>query len=214
VPGLELKVVPVDGLLEARLRGPNITPGYWRDAELTRAAFDAEGFYRMGDALLPVDPDDLTRGFLFHTRLNEDFKLSTGTWVRVGTVRTRLLGSLGDVAQDVVIAGHGRDGVSALIFPNALTCRALAGAGASDPFSQVLAHQSVRRAFRDRLAAYNGQNIGSSTGIQHALVLETPPSLEAMEITDKGSVNQRAVLSTRASLVEMLYAADGHDVLL
>ena len=214
VPGLELKVVPVDGLLEARLRGPNITPGYWRDPDLTRAAFDADGFFRMGDALLPVDANDLTRGFLFHTRLNEDFKLSTGTWVRVGAVRTRLLGALGDIAQDVVVAGHGRDRISVLIFPNALTCRALAGARASDPFAEVLGHETVRCAFRDRLASYNEQNIGSSTGIQHALVLETPPSLEAMEITDKGSVNQRAVLAARASLVDVLYAAETHDVLL
>jgi feruloyl-CoA synthase len=214
VPGLELKVVPVEGLLEARLRGPNITPGYWRDPALTHQAFDAEGFFRMGDALLPVDADDLSRGFVFHTRLNEDFKLSTGTWVRVGAVRSRLLGALGDLAQDVVVAAPGRDAVSVLIFPNATTCRALAGARAADPLAGVLGHPDVRRAFSDRLAAYNVQNVGSSTGVRHALVLETPPSLEAQEITDKGSVNQRAVLAARASLVDSLYAAGTDDVLL
>ena len=110
VPGLELKAVPVDGVLEARLRGPNITPGYWRDEDTTRAAFDEEGFYRMGDAIAPVDPDDplVAGGFVFRGRVREDFKLSTGTWVRVGPLRARLLAELGDIALDVVVAGHGR----------------------------------------------------------------------------------------------------------
>ena len=120
VPGVELKAVPVDGVLEARLRGPNITPGYWRDEDSTRAAFDEEGFYRMGDAIAPVDPDDplVAGGFAFRGRVREDFKLSTGTWVRVGTLRARLLAELGDIALDVVVAGHGRERVAVLLFPN------------------------------------------------------------------------------------------------
>ena len=128
VPGLELKAVPIDGVLEARLRGPNITPGYWRDDDATRAAFDEEGFYRMGDAIAPVDPDDplVAGGFAFRGRVHEDFKLSTGTWVRVGTLRARLLAELGDIALDVVVAGHGRERVAVLIFPNLPACRTLA----------------------------------------------------------------------------------------
>ena len=109
VPGVELKAAPIGDLLEVRLRGPNITPGYWGDEELTRAAFDDEGFYRMGDAIAPVDPENLSQGFMFRGRINEDFKLSTGTWVRVGPIRARMLAALGDIAQDVVIAGHERD---------------------------------------------------------------------------------------------------------
>lgn len=215
VPGLELKAAPVGDLLEARLRGPNITPGYWRDEEATRAAFDEEGYYRMGDAIAPFDPGDplVSRGFMFRGRINEDFKLSTGTWVRVGALRARLLAALGDVAQDVVVAGHGRDRVAVLIFPNALACRALADASADVPMPDVLAHPAVREAFVTRLEAYNAANPGSSTAVSRAVVLDTPPSLDAGEITDKGSLNQRAVLAHRPAVVERLYEA-GDDLLL
>ena len=215
VPGLELKAAPVGDLLEARLRGPNITPGYWRDDALTREAFDEDGFYRMGDAIAPFDPGDplVSRGFMFRGRINEDFKLSTGTWVRVGAVRTRLLACIGDVAQDVVITGHGRDAVGALIFPNALACRALAGAPPDRPFEEVLAHPAVRDAFSTRLQRYNDESPGSSTAVRRATLLDTPPSLEAGEITDKGSLNQRAVLAHRPAVVERLYDPDGDDVL-
>jgi feruloyl-CoA synthase len=215
VPGLELKAVPVEGRLEARLRGPNITPGYWRDDEQTRAAFDEEGFYRMGDAIAPADPDDpqIRRGFMFHGRINEDFKLSTGTWVRVGSVRARLLAAFGDLAQDVVITGHGRDLVGALVFPHAAACRRLAGAAPDVPIATVVATPAVRDAFAERLEHYNAANPGSSTAIHRMVLLETPPSLEAMEITDKGSINQRAVLAHRADQVHRLYAATGDSLL-
>ena len=216
VPGLELKTAPVDGLLEARLRGPNVTPGYWRDDALTKAAFDEEGFYRMGDAIAPADPDDpdIRRGFMFHGRLNEDFKLSTGTWVRVGSVRQRVLAAIGDVAQDVVITGHGREQVGALIFPNAVACRTLAGASGDVPMAVVASHPAVRAAFEQRLERYNDANPGSSTAIDRALLLTTPPSPDAMEITDKGSLNQRAVLAHRAGDVHRLHAAPGDALLL
>jgi feruloyl-CoA synthase len=215
VPGLELKAAPVDGLLEARLRGPNITPGYWRDDELTRSAFDDEGFYRMGDAIAPADPDDpeIRRGFMFHGRINEDFKLSTGTWVRVGAVRARLLAAIGDVAQDVVITGHGREKVGALIFPNTFACRRLAGAAPDAPLAVVTAATAVRDAFMDRLERYNTANPGSSTAIHRAVLLDRPPSLEALEITDKGSLNQRAVLAHRSEQVHRVYAAAGDSLL-
>jgi feruloyl-CoA synthase len=213
VPGLELKAVPIDGVLEARLRGPNITPGYWRDEETTRAAFDDEGFYRMGDAIAPVDPDDplVAGGFAFRGRVHEDFKLSTGTWVRVGTLRARLLAELGEVALDVVVAGHGRERVGALIFPNLAGCRALARATAS---TSPLDDAGVRRVFAERLARYNTAYPGSSTSIVRALLLNTPPSLEAMELTDKGSINQRAVLARRQADVERLWNATTDDILL
>jgi feruloyl-CoA synthase len=214
VPGLELKAAPTGDLLEARLRGPNITPGYWRDEELTRAAFDEDGFYRMGDAIAPADPEDLSRGFMFRGRLDEDFKLSTGTWVRVGSLRARLLAALGEIAQDVVITGHERDRVGALIFPNGIACRAVASADPSTPDAEVLCDSAVRQAFIDRLAAYNTASAGSSTSIHCALLLDTPPSFEAGEITDKGSINQRAVLARRAALVAALHGAPAGDLLM
>ena len=213
VPGVELKAVLVDGVLEARLRGPNITPGYWRDEDTTCASFDEEGFYRMGDAIAPVDPDDplVAGGFAFRGRVREDFKLSTGTWVRVGMLRARLLAELGDIALDVVVAGEGRERVAVLLFPNLAACRALAGSGAS---ASPIADAAVRQAFADRLARYNAAYPGSSTSIFRALILDSPPSLEGMEITDKGSINQRAVLARRQPEVEQLWNSTSRDVLL
>lgn len=213
IRGVQLKAVPVDGRLEARVKGPNVTPGYWGNAALTKAAFDDEGYYRMGDAIAPVDSSDLTRGFVFQGRLNEDFKLSTGTWVRVGAVRARLLAAAGDLVQDVVITGHGRDEVGALLFPNAHACRALAGAGADVAMRDVLADARVRDAVCARLDAYNAAHPTSSTAIRRARLLETPPSLEMKEITDKGSLNQRAVLTHRAAVVDDLYASTATIVL-
>jgi feruloyl-CoA synthase len=213
VPGVELKAVPVDGVLEARLRGPNITPGYWRDEDSTRAAFDEEGFYRMGDAIAPVDPDDplVAGGFAFRGRVREDFKLSTGTWVRVGMLRARLLAELGDIALDVVVAGEGRERVAVLLFPNLAACRTLAGSGAS---TSPIADAGVRQAFAERLDRYNTAYPGSSTSIFRARLLDSPPSLEAMEITDKGSINQRAVLARRRAEVEQLWDSTTGGVLL
>lgn len=214
VPGMELKAAAIGERWEARLRGPNITPGYWRDDALTRAAFDDEGFYRMGDAIAPADPDDLSRGFMFRGRINEDFKLSTGTWVRTGAVRARLLAALGDVAQDVVITGHERDSVGALIFPNVLTCRTLAGTDPQTSFAEVAVHPSVRDVVTTRLHAYNRDNVGSSTAVHRAVLLDTPPSFESAEITDKGSLNQRAVLAHRAALVDALHSSSSDSILI
>jgi len=213
IPGVHLKAAPVDGRLEARVKGPNITPGYWRNETLTRAAFDDEGYYRMGDAIAPIDPSNLTLGFVFQGRLDEDFKLSTGTWVRVGALRARLLAAIGDLVQDVVITGHGRDDVGALLFPNIAACRALAGMATDAAVLDVLASASVREGMRARLDAFNAANSGSSTSIQRARVLEAPPSLEMKEITDKGSLNQRAVLAHRAAVVDDLYASTAPVVL-
>ena len=167
----------------------------------------------MGDAIAPVDPDDplVAGGFAFRGRVREDFKLSTGTWVRVGMLRARLLAELGDIALDVVVAGEGRERVAVLLFPNLAACRALAGSGAS---ASPIADAAVRQAFADRLTRYNAAYPGSSTSIFRALILDSPPSLEGMEITDKGSINQRAVLARRQPEVEQLWNSTSRDVLL
>ncbi len=184
-PGVELKVAPVENKLEARLRGPNITPGFWRAPELTSAAFDEEGFYKLGDALTPADPDNPLQGFCFDGRLAEDFKLSTGTWVSVGPLRVKLLTSLLRVAHDVVFAGPDRDFLTALIFP-------LPGASAD----------GIREALEE-FARKHGSGI--STRVARALILDQPPSMDAGELTEKGSISQKAVLRNRAALVDELY---------
>jgi feruloyl-CoA synthase len=206
-PGLEVKLAPVGSKLEARVRGPNITPGYWRDQDLTAAAFDEEGYYRLGDAMRFVDPDDPSKGLIFDGRLAEDFKLSTGTWVSVGPLRARILAAAGGLAQDVVITGHDREFAGALIFPNLATCRDFAGLPADTVAADVLAHPTVVISFRDALAGLAYEGTGSSTFAARALLLDQPPSLDAREITDKGSINQKVVLERRAALVEELYAS-------
>ena len=176
-----------------RVRGPAVTPGYWRQAELTAAAFDDEGFYRLGDAVRLINERDPTRGLVFDGRIGEDFKLSNGTWVSVGPLRARLLASLAPYAQDVVIAGHDRDEVTVLIFPNRATCNALRA-------------DDLRAILSGSLGEVCAGATGSSTRVPRALMLDEPPSIDAGEITDKGSINQRAVLRHRAALVKELYA--------
>ena len=202
VPGVELKLVACGGKLEARLRGPNITPGYWRQGELTAQAFDEDGFYKLGDALKFEDPADPRAGLLFDGRIAEDFKLATGTWVNVGPLRARLLAQLEPYARDVVIAGGDRNEIGALIFPNLDACRRLAADAATD----VTADARVRAELRARLHAFARTSTGSSNRVGRAILMAEPPSLDAGEMTDKGSINQRAVLDRRAELVAELYA--------
>ena len=192
VDGLDMKLAPVNDKLEARFRGPSITPGYWRAPELTRAAFDEEGYYRTGDAMRFLDPGDPQAGLEFDGRIAEDFKLTTGTWVSVGPLRAQLSAAGAPYVQDSVITGHDRDEVGALIFPNLQACKALDG-------------RALRAFLEDLLGRLAAQSTGSSTRIARALLLEIPPSIDSGEITDKGSINQRAVLRARADLVEMLY---------
>jgi feruloyl-CoA synthase len=201
VPGVALKLVPTAGKLEARLKGPNILPGYWRHPELTAAAFDEDGYYRLGDALRFADPADPREGLLFNGRIAEDFKLATGTWVHVGPLRASLLAALEPYARDVVITGANCDEIGALIFPNLDACRALAG-DATD----LTADARVCEAFRTRLDAFAKTSTGSSNRVCRAILLAEPPSLDAGEMTDKGSINQRAVLERRAATVAELYA--------
>ena len=193
VDGQEMKLAPINDKLEARFRGPNITPGYWRQPELTRAAFDEEGYYRTGDAMRFVDPEDPQQGLEFDGRITEDFKLTTGTWVSVGPLRARINSAGAPYVQDSVITGHDRDEVGALIFANAEACKALDA-------------QALRQVFRDLLEKLAREATGSSNRVTRLMLLTEAPSLDAGEITDKGSINQRAVLQVRAALVQALYA--------
>jgi feruloyl-CoA synthase len=202
-PGVELRLVPCEGKLEARLRGPNIMPGYWRQPEVTATAFDEHGFYRLGDAVKFQDPADPREGLLFDGRIAEDFKLATGTWVNVGPLRARLLAVLEPYARDVVIAGGDRNEIGALLFPNLEACRKLAA-----DVDDIAQDRRVLDEFRARLAAFAKTSTGSSNRVGRAILLAEPPSLDAGEMTDKGSINQRAVLARRADLVAELYAAE------
>jgi feruloyl-CoA synthase len=207
--GVELKLVPNAGKWEARLRGPNITPGYWRRPDLTAAAFDEEGFYKIGDALRLAEPDNFASGFEFDGRVSEDFKLATGTWVSVGTLRLDFIGKFDPLVRDVVVAGHDRDEIGMLVFPDEAEARRLAPHLPPDtPFGKVLADPAVKRAFRDRLSSLAATSTGSSTRVARLALLAEPPSIDLGEVTDKGSLNQRALLANRYADVEALYASE------
>jgi feruloyl-CoA synthase len=207
VPQVEAKLVPSDDKLEIRVRGPNVTPGYWRQEALTRVAFDEEGFYRIGDAVRFVDADDVNAGFAFDGRLAEDFKLATGTWVNVGVLRARAIVHFAPYVRDVVVTGHDRNDIGLLAVPDLDACRALcADLPLTADARTVLAHPAVRACVAEHLTSFAELSTGTSTTVARAMLLEEPPSLDALEVTDKGSLNQRAVLARRAALVEELYA--------
>jgi feruloyl-CoA synthase len=206
IPGTELKLVPVADKLEVRVKGPNVFPGYWKQPALTRAAFDEEGFYIIGDAVEFVDPARPEQGLLFDGRVAEDFKLLTGTWVHVGSLRVAGIDALSPVAQDIVVTGHDRDEIGFLVFPNMSECRRLAGLPADTPADQVLGHPMVKERVREGLVRMKREGGGSSTYPSRLLLMAEPPSTETGEITDKGYINQRAVLTRRADLVVHLYA--------
>jgi feruloyl-CoA synthase len=197
VAGCELKLVPAADKLEARVRGPNVTPGYYQRPDLTKAAFDEEGFYRIGDAVKLADPADPNKGVVFDGRVAEDFKLSSGTWVHVGALRVKLIAAADPLIQDAVITGHDRDQVGALVFLN--------------PMTKDMSYPAVRSRLESVLSRL-AQSAGSSTYPARILVMTEPPSIDANEITDKGYINQRAVLERRAALVEKLYS-DSPDVI-
>ncbi len=206
--------MPNEGKLEARLKGDNITPGYWRRPDLTKDAFDAEGFYKIGDALKFVDPADPAKGLLFDGRLAEDFKLASGTWVSTGALRAQFVDHFAPLVRDAVIAGADRDDIAALVFPDVEACRKLAGLARGGGARRRAGRREVREEFRKRLNALAKQSTGGSTRVCRMVLMEEPPSLDAGEATDKGSINQRAVLSRRAALVDELYATDrrGQDI--
>ncbi|MCL4800130.1 MAG: feruloyl-CoA synthase [Burkholderiales bacterium] len=206
-PGLELKLAPVEEKLEARYRGPNVTPGFWRQEPLTRAAFDEEGYYRSGDAVRFADPARPDQGLMFDGRIAEDFKLDSGTWVSVGPLRARVLAAGAPYVQDVVITGLDRRDVGLLVFPHVDSCRRLAAdLPATAGQAEIVRHPAVRRWFQGLLEALAAEATGSANRVARGMLLAEPPSIDLGEVTDKGSINQRAVLGVRAALVEELYA--------
>ncbi|GAA0741434.1 feruloyl-CoA synthase [Ideonella azotifigens] len=204
-PGVELKLVPTDGKTEIRFRGPNVMPGYWREPQQTAEAFDEEGFYRTGDAVAFIDPEQPQGGLRFDGRIAEDFKLSSGTFVSVGPLRARVQLDGSPCVQDVVVAGLNRDDIGLLIFPRVDECRRLAGLPADTPAAQVLSDAKVRDFFQQLVNRQWAAGTGGATRVARALVMATPPRLDLGEATDKGSLNQRAVLAHRAALVDALY---------
>jgi feruloyl-CoA synthase len=204
-PGLEVKLVPDGEKLELRLKGPNVTPGYWKDPEKTAQAFDEEGYYCIGDALKFADPDDVSKGFVFDGRVSEDFKLATGTWVNMAAVRGAALAACTPLVRDLVLTGLDRNHIGALIFPDLAACRTLAGLPETAAPAEIVAHPAVRAAFQQALDGLARGATGSSNHLARAVLLTTPPQIDASEVTDKGSINQRAVMAARAAEVEDLY---------
>jgi feruloyl-CoA synthase len=206
-----LKLTPCDGKLEMRVRSPSVTPGYWRQPELTATAFDEEGFYRLGDAARLLDAADPTKGLMFDGRIAEDFKLASGTWVSVGPLRAKLIAVLAPFVQDVVIAGLDRDSLAAILIPNLRECAAQLNLSELPTYPDLHGHPILSELLRDRLRDYARAHTASSVQVRRATVLPTAPSLDHGEITDKGSVNQRAVLRHRTDLIAKLYQRDGAE---
>jgi feruloyl-CoA synthase len=208
IPGTRIKLSPNSGKYEMRVKGPNVMPGYWRDETATKAAFDEEGFYRIGDAGRLADPERIDAGLIFDGRVSENFKLSTGTWVNVGTLRTQIVSALAPLVSDAVIAGHDGPAIAALLFLNEQACQN--NARFSDegdiPLEQ---NQSLIAAIRTLLAEHNKNCSGSSMRIGRFAITSEQPSPVHGEITDKGYINQRAVLTRRSATIELLLSA-GH----
>ncbi len=205
VPGVDVKLVPASGKTEVRFRGPNVMPGYWRAPESTAQAFDEEGFYRTGDAVRFIDSDCPQKGLMFDGRMAEDFKLSSGTFVNVGALRARIAAAGAPYVQDVVIAAPDRDDLGVLIFPRIEECRKLSGGPGVRSAAQILGDSPVREWFQTLVDRLWAEGTGSANRVARAYVLADPPSLDQGEITDKGSINQRAVLNCRSRQVEAMY---------
>jgi feruloyl-CoA synthase len=204
--GLEIKLVPDGEKLELRLKGPNVTPGYWKAPDKTAECFDDEGYYKIGDALKFAEPGNIARGFVFDGRVSEDFKLATGTWVNMAAVRAAAISATAPLMRDIVLTGLDRNFIGALVFPDLPACRALTGLGPEASGDEVVSHPNVRAAFEERFAGLAAKATGSSSHIARVVLLAVPPSSDMGEITDKGSINQRVVMRARAKLVEDLYA--------
>lgn len=206
-PGVQVKLVPVDGKLEVRYRGPNITPGYWRQPELSREAFDDEGYFRSGDAATFIDVAHPEAGLRFDGRIAEDFKLSSGTWVNVGAMRAMVLAAGAPCVHDVVFAGHDRDELGMLVFLSPVARQLCPHLNHDAPYHELAGDARMRDWLREMLEQVAARAGGSSQRIVRALILDRPPSISAGEITDKGTINQRAVLQARQAAVELLYSA-------
>lgn len=192
--GLTIKLVPNGGKLEARIKGPTIFPGYYGDPAQTAQAFDDEGYYCMGDALRPADPDDFSKGFFFDGRIAENFKLSTGTWVAVGAMRAKLVDSMDGLIRDAVIVGENEAELGAMVLLSQ----------AAQTMDQAILHAALS----EKLAAAAKDASGSATRVRRIIVLSEQPSFDRGEVTEKGSLNQRAMRSNRATSVAQLYRDD------
>jgi feruloyl-CoA synthase len=204
-PGMALKLVDIDGKTEVRYRGPNITPGYWRNAEETAGSFDEEGFFKTGDAVQWIDETNVHLGLKFDGRIAEDFKLATGTFVSVGPLRGKIIAAGAPYIQDAVLTGINMKEVGAMIFPTPAV-RALSGLAADAPMSEVLASAPVLAKFQDIVNTLAQTATGSANRIARLCLLSEPPTIDKGEITDKGSINQRSVLAHRADMVAALHA--------
>jgi feruloyl-CoA synthase len=213
-PGVELKLVPCGSKYELRLRGINVTPGYFGQPDLTRKMFDEEGFYCIGDAGVFVDDNDPLQGIIFAGRVVEDFKLTTGTFVHVGSLRTDAIAAATPAVHDALVAGQDRAFIGLLAWPNLHACRQMVG-NADATFEDVIKHPEVIACMKRGLEAHNASTTGSSMRIARAMLMAEPPSIDGNELTDKGYINQRAGLDRRAALVEKLYAdRPGEDVII
>jgi feruloyl-CoA synthase len=211
-PGVELKFVPSGSKLEIRVKGPNVFPGYWARPDLSRAAFDEEGFYRIGDAAKLADASDPTQGIVFDGRVAEDFKLSSGTWVHAGGLRVAALAAAAPALQDAVVTGLDRDFIGLLAWPNVNALKGICtDPSLHDDPAKMLASSAVREHVRKGIAAHNARQVGTSAQIRRVLLMPEPPSIDANEITDKGYINQRAVLERRKALVDRLYMEPAPD---
>jgi feruloyl-CoA synthase len=204
-PGVEIMLTPMADKMEIRVRGPVVTPGYWKRPDLTKAAFDDEGFYKIGDAGKLADLNDASLGIVFDGRVAEDFKLNSGTWVHCGHVRLGTINFCSPLAQDVVVLGADRGDLGLLIFLNLLTCRSFLD-DEKLTLAEVAAHPQIRDRLHSCLERYNLANDSNSTRIARAAIVPDVPSIDNGEITDKGYINQRAVVQCRSELVERLYS--------
>lgn len=206
VAGMDIKLVPDGDKMEARYKAPNVTKGYWRNDEATKNAFDEDGYYKTGDAVKFLDENNPDKGLIFDGRIAEDFKLSTGTWVNVGVLKAKVISTGSPIIQDVVLAGLDKEYIGAILFLNADACRKLANLSVEISNKETFLHKEVGDYINNWLTEFNKTSIGSSTIIKKYVISLEPPSIDLGEITDKGSLNQRAVLKHRVDLVNKMYS--------
>jgi len=211
VPGMELKLVRVSDKLEARYRGRNIFPGYWRQPEITEKVFDDEGFYCTGDALKFVDENDPNKGMLFDGRLTEDFKLNTGTWVSVGNLRTLIIAAGKGLIQDVVITGHDKDFIGAIVFPGMDHCKKIMHEKSIPAPGEFTRHPLIRAQLQAMLNEMAKKSTGSASLVKRAIFAEFALSIDKGEVTDKGSINQRMIIQNHPEMINKLYAVEKND---
>jgi len=204
LPGITLKLVPNGSKLEVRVKGPTVTPGYHKRPDLTKAAFDDEGFYSLGDAAKFIDENDPSQGLVFDGRVTEDFKLDSGTWVSAGTLRAHAVAAASPLLFDCVVCGQDKPFVGLLAWPSVAAAAQLCG---THDLNEIVAHPEIRAFVQERFAAYNKDQGGSSTRVKRIILMAEPPSVDGHEITDKGYVNQRATMDRRKALVDKLFAA-------